>query len=235
MPRENYADVTILLDRSGSMASCREGAVSGVNGFIADQKSVPGDGCWTLFTFDDHHHAAERGEQFPHAVYSQMPQSQVRPLTAEQFVPRGNTALNDALAHVIDATGRRLASLPEHMRPSLVLVVVMTDGYENQSKNYPGPWGKEQVRARIAHQRDKYNWRFVFLGANMDAVAVGTSYGAMPDACFTYEHSNAGADKGFVGFASARLRSWKPEGNDTAASLHVPPAAPPGAKLPGEP
>src|ERR1700733_8270932 len=143
----NYTDVTMILDRSGSMNCIREPTVSGMNNLIREQDERPGGGCYSLVQFDDQYEV----------VYSAKEEAPL--LTQETFVPRGSTALIHAVCKTIDDTGARLAALPEHMRPNRVLLVIMTDGLHNS--DVPG-YTKEGMTRRITEQREKYRWQFVF-------------------------------------------------------------------------
>lgn len=163
--KPNYTHITMLLDRSGSMQSIKDATEEAYNAFIADQRKIPGECTVTLHQFDDQYDT----------VYHALPLQMIPPLSLR---PRGATALLDAMANAIDSTGQWLAATPEHLRPSNVMFVVMTDGEENFSHKYPRhAGGRESVFARVSHQRDKYNWCFVFLGANQDAIATATKLG----------------------------------------------------------
>lgn len=159
-----------LLDRSGSMQSIAENTRLGFDAYIDGQRAQPGRSLVTLAQFDN---------QFE-VVYRNRPLDEVPALTLE---PRGGTALLDAIGRFVTEIGAGLAALPEHERPGDVTVVVMTDGYENASME----WTAEAVRALIAQQESVYSWDFVFLGANMDAVAVGTGLGFRAGKSLTYD------------------------------------------------
>jgi hypothetical protein len=73
----------------------------------------------------------------------------------------------DAIGRTIDSVGERLSDTPEEDRPEKVIVSILTDGLENASKEYT----YEQIGSRIKRQKEKYNWEFIFLAANQDAVA----------------------------------------------------------------
>src|SRR5437588_6465110 len=90
-------DVTIILDRSGSMQSIRSATVQGVNDFIRSVNEVPGEGAWTLLQFDDPDSARGADEEFPHCIFGHAPSAQVPLLEPKDFVPRGRTALVDAV------------------------------------------------------------------------------------------------------------------------------------------
>ena len=213
----DYCDITILLDRSGSMSTIKEGTINGVNEFIKEQKQIPGDGCWTLVLFDDHGSASGAKEEFPHYVYTQVPQENVTELSDSKYKPRGGTALIDAACNVIDSLGKRLNTTPEHLRPNKVLVVIVTDGKENSSKTYR----KSDLAERIAHQESVYNWKFIYLGANQDAIAEAAGYGISTRGV-NYEYTSAGITAAFHGTSSS-TRQWKLDGNDTAKDYIIEP------------
>lgn len=156
----NLTEIAYILDRSGSMEPLREAAVAGFNDFLKHQLDVPGDARLTLVLFDDEY-------LVPVAA---MPLEEVPQLNAQTYLPRGSTALLDAIGETIDALGRRLADTPEPDRPGKVIVIVFTDGLENASHRCT--W--EDIAARIRRQRDQYAWEFIFLGANQDAIATAS-------------------------------------------------------------
>lgn len=158
--KDNFTRIAIVLDRSGSMESVREATIAGFNQFIEEQKKAPGEATVKLVQFDDQY------EQVFDKPLQDVPQ-----LTQAMFVPRGWTALLDAQGRTIVALGAELAALKEEERPSKVLMMTLTDGHENRSKEFT----LERVAALIKEQKEKYRWEFVFLGANQDAVKVAAS------------------------------------------------------------
>ena len=167
--------IAVLLDRSGSMESIKSDTEGGFNAFVGEQRNELGDAKVTLAQFDTEYEV----------VYAHKPIAEVPPL---QLQPRGRTALYDALGRLITDMGAELAALPEPERPGHVIVVIMTDGLENASVE----WTHEAVSAAIKRQETEYSWYFVFLGANMDAVAVGRRMGFDADRTITYEASEDG-------------------------------------------
>ncbi len=103
-------------------------------------------------------------------------------------MPRGSTALLDAQGRTIVELGQELAALAEHERPSKVIVVTITDGLENASKHF----NLEQIGEMIREQRDKYNWDFVFLGANQDAIKTAAAMNIPLPSAMSYSTSKAG-------------------------------------------
>src|SRR6476620_7328202 len=123
---KNETDVTVILDRSGSMEAIASDVIGGFNQFLAEQQRHPGDCRLTLVQFDDRYEV----------LYLARPIADAARLTADTFEPRGSTALLDAIGRTIDATGARLAALPEAERPNRVLLAIVTDGQENASVHY---------------------------------------------------------------------------------------------------
>jgi von Willebrand factor type A domain len=175
--KDNFTRIAIILDRSGSMESCKESTVAGFNEFIRTQREFPGEATVKLVQFDDQYET----------VFDK-PLKECPELTQNAFVPRGSTALLDAQGRTIIELGRELAALAKQERPSKVIVVTLTDGMENASKEF----SLEKIGEMIRKQRDKYNWDFVFLGANQDAVATAAAMSIPLPSAMSYSTSKAG-------------------------------------------
>lgn len=154
---KNLTEIVCVIDRSGSMHSIRSDAIGGFNSFLDSQKQEAGEAKLTLVLFNHEY------EQVHNGVAIQ----KVKPLNDATYVPAGMTALLDAVGRTIDDVGLRLSRMPEKERPSKVIMAILTDGLENASKDYT----RDRIFDMIEHQRHKYNWEFVFLGANQDAIA----------------------------------------------------------------
>lgn len=139
-----------LLDRSGSMETCRDDTIGGFNAFVSDQKTLGGK--LTLVQFD---HEIKN-------VYENTPLGDVAPLTTETFQPRGSTALMDAIGRTIKA----------HEAKTGVVFIIQTDGEENSSHKYTKAHIKDLIE-----QKTKDGWTFMYLGANQDAFAEAGSMG----------------------------------------------------------
>ena len=169
MTDPNLTHLYFLLDRSGSMQSIKGDTEGGFDAFIAEQRTQPGECRVTLAQFDDTY------EQ----VYADLPVAEVPPL---QLHPRGTTALLDSIGRLIGEAGARLAALPDDRRPGVVIVGIMTDGLENASRE----WSHPQVKQLIETQTRDYQWQFLYLGADQDAVEVGMSIGVSAGHSVTY-------------------------------------------------
>lgn len=157
---KNKTELVLVLDRSSSMQSSVAATESGAAELIQDQRSQPGQVSVSYYRFD----------HFVEKVYEGVDINEIGAIKVE---PRGMTALFDGIGTAIDETGKRLAQLPEHERPGLVIIAIMTDGGENSSKEYT----QQVIREKIQHQTDKYAWQFMFLGANQNSFLVGGSLG----------------------------------------------------------
>lgn len=180
MPDPNRAHITMLLDRSGSMSIIRNAVIESVNAFVASQKATPGACTFTLVQFDD----ADPYEVICNAV----PVNLAPLLTHETYVPRGGTPLLDAMGKAIVALGQHLKNLPENLRPGKVVFVVQTDGAENMSREYD----RKTIAAMVKEQSDKYQWQFVFLGANQNAIMAGAGLGISASQCLNFAASDSG-------------------------------------------
>jgi len=176
--QQDLSEIVIVLDESGSMDDTKSATIEGINSFIREQRKVPGRANWTLTTFSGRSRNIFRGR----------PQADVPELNDDTYQPDGGTALIDAVCEEIDATGTRLAAMTAEQRPGKVIFVIMTDGQENCSRRF----SKFDMLKRIQHQQDKYNWKFVFLGANQDAIATATSYGIKGQSSGTYQQTDYG-------------------------------------------
>lgn len=165
-------DITIILDRSGSMACIKADTIGGVNTFIEEQKKVAGEATFTLVQFDNHYDV----------VHDALPMSKVPLLTDETFAPRGSTALLDAMGKTINTIKSRISLLPEEEKPEEVIVVVVTDGQENASREF----NKSAVFELIEGLTNVDKWNFVFLGANQDAIAEAAQFGVKGTHAMTY-------------------------------------------------
>lgn len=174
MTDPNYTALLIILDRSGSMSSIREDMIGGLEQLIAAQAAEPGMLTVDIVTFDDQ---IERTHSF----------AQPGDVKVE-LVPRGGTALYDAVGWGLNGFGQSLAELPEHARPGTVLVTIVTDGEENSSTEYT----PETIAKMITQQRDQYDWDISFLGANQDAVLEARKMGIDADDALTYAASGVG-------------------------------------------
>ncbi|WP_431797014.1 VWA domain-containing protein [Microbacterium kunmingense] len=175
MTDANYTAMLIVLDRSGSMSMIREDMIGGIEQLIAAQSEETGMLTIDLVTFDTEieltHHFAD-----PKSV-------------KVELLPRGGTALYDAIGWSFNGFGHALAELPEHARPGTVLVTIVTDGEENSSREYTAA----MVTKMIEHQRSAFDWDVSFLGANQDAIEEARKIGIGAADAIDYDLGAVGA------------------------------------------
>lgn len=151
----------VLLDRSGSMQAIRSEVIGGFNAFVAGQQINGADARLTMVQFDT--------QDLAETVVDDVPIRKVKPLTRARFQPRGGTPLLDATAHII---ARARANVGEASDGANVVVVTITDGLENASREFTRSDIKEMIG-----EREAAGWTFVYLSAGLDAYDDATSYG----------------------------------------------------------
>lgn len=178
MNRE-YTEIIFLLDRSGSMCGLEQETIGGYNSFIEKQRKLSGQTLVTTVLFDD------KVEQ----LWSGVEAGKVG-LTREEYFVRGCTALMDAVGKTIIEVGHRLSRMAEGQRPGKVIFVITTDGMENASVEFSA----SQVKDLINQQQQGYNWEFIFLGANIDAVEEAMNIGIDKGSAYQFEASSKGVE-----------------------------------------
>lgn len=176
----NLTEIIFLLDRSGSMGGFESDTIGGFNAFIEKQSEAPGETIVTTVLFDDRYEILWNG----------VSAKEIK-LTEKEYYVRGMTALLDAVGKTILDVGERLSQTQENERPGKVIFVITTDGMENSSIEF----SHERVKKLIKQQREKYNWEFIFLGANIDAVNEAETIGIKRDDAYGYEVSVEGIQK----------------------------------------
>lgn len=166
--------IAAVLDRSGSMSYLRSATEEGFDAFIAEQRTQPGDCVVTLAQFDTEYEV----------VYKDKPITDVPALS---LVPRGGTALWDAIGKTIVTVGEALAKLPEDERPASVIFCILTDGQENASSEFTD---LGVIKEMITEQTEKYSWLFKFFGADVSAIPTAVSMGIDPNHAIQYSGTN---------------------------------------------
>ncbi len=150
----NITEVIFILDRSGSMGGLESDTIGGYNSMLEKQKNTDGEIRVTTVLFDD---KVEK-------LYDNVPLNEVKPMTDKEYYVRGCTALLDAVGSTVESVGKRHK---KGERPDKTLFVITTDGLENASCEY----SYDKVKKLIEKKKEKHNWEFLFLGANIDAAA----------------------------------------------------------------
>jgi hypothetical protein len=184
----NLTEIIFLVDRSGSMGGLESDTIGGFNAVIEKQKQMSGATMVTTVLFDDKYEL----------LWSGVNAEKVR-LTEKEYFVRGCTALLDAVGKTILDVGCRLSNTLEVDRPDKIIFVITTDGMENASREFT----YDKVRELIKHQQDKYNWEFIFLGANIDAAKEASSIGISQANAYNFEASKDGVEMMYCMVAEA--------------------------------
>lgn len=155
-------EIVAIVDRSGSMGAIRDDAIGAFNTFIDEQANAGiGEANLTVALFDDRYEIMQEGKQITEAVK----------FDEKNYVPRGMTALLDAIGRTVNTLVDRKAN----GEVDGAIIAILTDGQENASREYSQP----QIKELIERCEKEYGWTFVYLAANQDAMSVANDYGML--------------------------------------------------------
>ena len=176
--RKNLTEIVFILDRSGSMVGLEQDTIGGYNALIEKQKTEEGEAYISTVLFDT----------FTEVLHDRVRIDKIKPMTRDEYRVMGCTALLDALGGAIHHIGNVHKYAREEDKPEKTLFIITTDGMENSSRRYT----YEKVRKMVEHQKEKYGWEFLFLGANIDAIAEAGRFGIAPERAVKYECDKMG-------------------------------------------
>lgn len=188
--------VGVVLDRSGSMSSVLQDTIGGFNSFIETQRDEDNDQIYVITQFDNEYEVLQDGVDLDDVVV----------LNQKNYVPRGGTALLDAMGRTIHAMDAVMAN-DKSIEQALMLV--LTDGGENASSEFT----RDQVFKLIEERRNKGSWDFNFLGANQDAITTGGGLGIRAANCMNYSADAGGTQKAFEGITRSTSNYSKGQGS----------------------
>ncbi len=186
---KGLTEIVYILDRSGSMAGLEEDTIGGFNSMMAKQKETGEKALVSTVLFDDE----------CEVIHDRVPISKVKKMTEKQYYVRGCTALLDAVGGAIHHIGNIHKYAREEDRPEKTIFVITTDGLENSSSKY----SYEKVQKMVKRQQKKYGWEFIFIGANIDAYAVGQKFGFRKDRTVNYVADDLGTANVYDGVSVA--------------------------------
>lgn len=189
---DETTEIICVLDRSTSIRTSNliEKTIEGFNSFLAEQKNLPGKARLTLCLFDGgsgYGNTGVPGETYE-IRYSGIDIKDVAELNKETFVPKGMTAMYDAIGMTIDNVAKRIAEAKKEDCPDKIIFLIMTDGAENSSKEYT----QKIVFDSIKKYKEEKNWAFVFIGANIDTMQAGYGIGVSGGNTLSYGNSAKG-------------------------------------------
>ena len=196
--KKNLTELVFILDRSGSMAGLESDTIGGFNSMIEKQKKQEGEALVTTILFDN----------VSEMLHDRVPLEKIEKLTDNDYTARGCTALLDAIGDAVE----HIKSIHKYAReediPEHTMFVITTDGMENASSRYDS----KKVKKLIESMKKEYDWEFLFIGANIDAIETAKSFGIREDRAVNYKADKKGTKVIFeaVGNAVELMRA----GND---------------------
>ena len=198
MKLTNLTELVFILDRSGSMGGLESDTIGGFNSMLAKQQAEHGECRITTILFDNQYEI----------LHDRIDLQAVSPITPQQYFVRGQTALLDAIGKTINKIAGVQKNTCEDYRAQKVLFVITTDGMENASREFT--FGK--IKTFIEQQKSQYNWEFIFLGANIDAVEVAGRFGIDRTRAQTFHNDSEGIALNYsvLGESIVKMRAAAP-------------------------
>jgi len=187
--KKDLTELVFILDRSGSMSGLERDTIGGFNEMIGKQKAGAGKALVTTVLFDDEYEL----------LHDRVDLGELVPLSDEDYFVRGTTALLDAVGKTISRITDAQRRTAEEKRAERVMFVITTDGMENASREY----GYEKVRKMVEYQKSEFGWEFIFLGANIDAVAEAVRFGIGKNRAANFRADSTGTSKSFYSLGEA--------------------------------
>lgn len=195
--KKNVTEVVFILDKSGSMAGLETDTIGGYNSMLNKQRKAEGEAFVTTVLFNHQYEL----------LHDRINVRGISSITERDYEVGGTTALLDAIGFSIQKIGNVQKYTSEEERADKVLFVITTDGMENASREF----SPDQIKKMIKHQKEKYGWDFIFLGANIDAISTAAQFGIEEDFAVDYHADNIGTKLNYemVSEAVVKLRSGK--------------------------
>jgi uncharacterized protein YegL len=171
-------ELVFILDKSGSMSGLESDTIGGYNAMLKKQQQAPGDARVTTVLFDDGYEV----------LHDRIDIQGVAPITENEYYVGGCTALLDAIGKTIDKIVNAQRYTQPEYRSDQVIFVITTDGLENASREY----SYEKIKKLIEREKTQYQWEFIFLGANIDAIETAARFGISADRAANYHADGAG-------------------------------------------
>ena len=178
--KNNTTELVFILDRSGSMSGLEKDTIGGFNSLIEKQKKDKGKCYVSTVLFNES----------STVLYDRVNLDEIKPMTEDDYLPMGCTALIDAMGSAI----HHIANIHKYARkedvPEHTLFVIITDGLENASHIYSA----DRVRETVKKEKEKYGWEFLFVGANIDSVETAKNYGIDANRAVDYRADEEGTE-----------------------------------------
>ena len=199
-------EIVFILDKSGSMSGLEDDTIGGYNAMLKKQQKEVGEAIVTTVLFDNNYEI----------IHDRANIKGIKPLTEKEYFVEGTTALLDAIGKTINKTINATKNVTEEYKSEKVIFVIITDGMENASLEY----SYDKIKKMIEKQKEEHNWEFIFLGANIDAVATASRFGINENRAANYHADSKGTEVSYnaINEAVVELRrrddisdEWKKE------------------------
>lgn len=178
--KNGTTELVFILDKSGSMSGLESDTIGGYNAMLKKQQGEPGEAIVTTVLFDDNYEI----------LHDRTNIKGIKPITDREYYVGGLTALLDAIGKTINKIVNATKHTERDYQPKKVIFVITTDGMENASREYD----HSKIKAMIEKQKTEYNWEFIFLGANIDALSVARDLGINEDRAANYHADEKGTE-----------------------------------------
>lgn len=187
--KQNKSELVFILDRSGSMSGLENDTIGGYNSMLKKQQAIKGDATVTTVLFDDKYEI----------LHDRIPLENINPITESEYYVRGTTALLDAIGKTISKIKKVQKHIKKSAKVNKVLLVIITDGMENASKEY----SHCKIKSMVTEAKENDHWEFIFLGANIDAISTARDYGINPANAANYHADAKGTEITYAAVANA--------------------------------
>jgi len=200
--------IIAIIDQSTSMARVASQAIEGFNAFLDKQKKLKDKATMNVVLFSSHNRITPLYDDRILDVH------EVQELNNQTYQPNGCTALNDAIVLSLTSFKLKENQMKPSQRPDKVLVIIVTDGEENDSREYP-KWKIDEVKALITKRKSE-NWQFMFLCSTEDAALTGEALGVSQGNVFKYTNDTVGNAVMFdtMAFAASSYRGMSTKEKD---------------------
>lgn len=199
--KNKMTELIFILDKSGSMSGLENDTIGGFNNMLKQQKAEEGS-CRIMTVLFDHEYSL---------LHDRRDIRLVPPITNKEYFVGGSTALLDAIGKTIHRIRSFDPIRSGETDQRKVLFVIITDGEENASRQFT----REHVRDLVETQQSAYGWKFIFLGANIDAITTARDFGIPDRAAQNFHADSRGAGIVFEALSglASEFRS-KPSGTE---------------------
>ena len=205
--KKDLTELVFILDRSGSMSGLEDDTIGGFNSMLEKQKKEAGDAIITTVLFDYKYEL----------LHDRINIKGISSITDKEYYVRGSTALLDAIGMTINKIVNVQRQTSKENQAKNVIFVIITDGMENSSREY----SYDQIKTMIEHEKNNYNWEFIFLGANIDAIETAERFGINKDRAANFHADSEGTQLNYkvVSETLSNFRASRPISEDWKESI----------------